>query len=116
METDFERAVYVALFPNARDTCRGISLDTGPLDPVRSAELVARLRKLKRRLRVSFALVVEGVTDGKAVEQFASRHLAPIVVPDEAGSALLRIDAALLRAHIREFWSDLRALRPSGSE
>ena len=42
VETDFERAAYVALFPNRRDSTSEVSLDAGSLDPEKREELIAR--------------------------------------------------------------------------
>ena len=112
LESEFERAAYIALFRNDRDATTD-SLDAGPLKPDRRAALIARLRTLRRIHRVSFALVLRGIADDAPLRRFAAEQQAPILVPDDAAAALLLIEPATLNAQILEFWRELREIRPA---
>lgn len=108
--TDFERAAYVAVFPNDRETTE-ISLDSGPLSPEQGARLAARLRTITKVRRASLALVVHGLARAEAVHGFAGAHEVPVMLPaTEATTALLGMDAGTLLAEIREFWAELQVL------
>jgi hypothetical protein len=110
-EDDFERHAYVALFWGSSDA-PDEALDSGRLNDVQRNRLIVRLRKIRNRQKRSLALVVRGVIDGEPYRRFALGYRVPVMVPgDEAASALLRIPAARLRAHIEEFWADIHALR-----
>jgi hypothetical protein len=112
--TDFERATYVAMFPNDRAATE-ISLDSGPLGPQERARLAACLRTITKVRRASMALVVHGLAPAEAVQGFAGAHQVPVMLPaTEATTALLGMDASTLLAEIREFWAELQVLpRPA---
>lgn len=116
IDTDFERAAYVALFPNDREATE-IALDTGPLDEKQRKRLAARFRTIQKVHRASLALVVPGFVQAEAIQGFATTHAVPVLLPaGEAATALLGMEAGTLVAEIREFWAELEVLSRPASQ
>lgn len=107
---DFERAAYVAVFPNDRAST-GINLDTGRLSPQLSAKLARRLKDIRKVQERSFALVIHGSVQPESCQDFALKNQTPVLFPaTEATAALLNMDAYDLLAEIQEFWRRLKVL------
>jgi internalin A len=112
---DFERAAYIASFPNDHET-PDISTFDGPLDSHHRAKLAARLRTVKRVRRASLSFVVRSDFSADAYEHFGSTHQVPVLVPDsETTSVLLGMQVETLLAEIAEFWAELKAMRGAAS-
>lgn len=105
-EQSFERAAYLAVFPNQRDAPK-VACNAGPLTDEQKADLIVRLQILRDVRRKSLALVITGQIDGEPHRAFAARNKVPVMVPDDMAMALLRIKPEILRAHIEEFCSDV---------
>ena len=106
----FERAVYVALFPND-STSTEVALDSGPLDRKLCAKLAAHFDDIKYVKRGGLALVIHGLRQTGPCAGFASQYQVPVMLPDtEATAALLGMDADRLLAEIKQFWDALEAL------
>ena len=107
----FERAVYTTLFQNARTTPTA-ALDCHPLNEQEIQALAARFRSIKYVKRAGLALVIQGINDDSVCQPFADKYQVPLLFPrNQATTALLGMDAGDLLAEIREFWSELDALR-----
>lgn len=107
-EADLERALYFSLFPN-RDDTTDLLLKGFHLDSKQRGRLIARLETLNELDRVCLAFALDGEHDANKVEQFATNHKVPIILPNnEVASALFLIDPDLLLGRIEEFWTDLR--------
>ncbi len=111
LESDFERAAYLALFENDREATE-LSLNAKPLDDLQRKRLEARLRTLQRVRRVNLVFIVTSPGAPQACRGFANRNRVPIAVPDTlATAALLGMDPDTLRTEVEEFWSELTQLR-----
>jgi hypothetical protein len=112
-EYDFERAVYVALFPNDRETPM-IALDSGQLKPAQRVRLASEFDNLREVEECSFALVVTDFTHEVTYKDFAIRHKAPVMLPTNAATtALLGMDADRLLEEILHLWKMLGTFRRS---
>ena len=106
----FERAVYVALFPNDR-ALPEVAQDSGRLDSKLCAKLATQFDDIKFVERGSLALVVHGLGQPDLCAGFASQYQVPVMLPDtEATAVLLGMDADRLLAEIQKFWDALEAL------
>ena len=140
--SDFERAVYLALFADHEDTPR-VAQGDGELKPEHrdravaalawmqglaparpddglerpeAAGIRARVRTLRRMQRKSFALIVREERLKEVAPDFAARgYRVPILLPDSAlATSLLGMDVSTLVAEIREFWRELQTVRTEG--
>lgn len=136
--SDFERAVYVALFrdrastidvaqedgpltPRQRDDvtaalaaarrAQAAAVDR-PLSPRERAQMNARLREERRVYRKSLALLVREDRFKSVCGSFATQHRVPVVIPgSEVTADLLGMDIDTLVAEVQAFWAQLKALR-----
>ena len=106
----FERAVYVALFPNDRASTE-VALDSDPLDRKLCAKLAACFDDIKYVKKGSLALVIHGLGQTSPCEGFASQYQVPVMIPTkEATTSLMGMDADRLLAEIQIFWEELEVL------
>ena len=115
IESDFERAVYFALFSREAATT-AITLDSRPLTDKQRAKLEVEVTHITKRRKRSLALVVSGVKTAAPFQNFASRNKIPVMLPTtEATRVLLGMKADHLLFHIATLWKIVEASPSPGS-
>lgn len=109
IETNFDRALYAALFPYLRKTTTE-SLEDKSLSTQEKQDLVTRLRSIRVRKKSALALVIKGLSESEALNRIAGGYQTHMVLPSsEVAGALLRVeDAEILLAELKEFWRELQ--------
>jgi hypothetical protein len=105
----FDRAAYVALFPNSQFALSK-GLDDSPLDAEMHAEIDSELNDRRNVERSSLALMVAIGAENQA-RNFASIFKVPVLLhggPVE--EALIGMNPLVLMNDIRRFWNDLQSL------
>jgi hypothetical protein len=106
--TVFERAAWLALFPNDARTPQ-VTLNDGPLDSTLAAALAGRINTIRNVELSSLALLIQRPeSDTTAASRFAETYQVPVAFQSsQAIAELIGMSTDRLLVEIGEFWNEI---------